>query len=262
MFISGRTRRTPATGARPGFTLIELLIVVAILTLLVSILVPVLGAARDLAKLVVCQAHQRGIGNAWMMYLEDSKDWFPRQSQNMQYFYGGKDPIAYAQYMPNFILPFRPLNPYVDRAKKNTGSTDLFRCPANRAIRELTEPREVTQGYSVYDWWGNCFPLNPYLLMSFDLDLGWLVGKAVSIGDVKTPLSKTLLAGDSQWYYTTGYTPGGKIYDANFHNRENRMNALFLDGHAATAVFVTGMDVTADYTIPIVYFPDPPATAP
>ena len=242
-----------------AFTMIELLVVVAIIALLVTILVPTVTAARNLAKLTVCLSQQRSLGNAWMLYLEDSKEWFPPQRQNMQYFYGGKDPCLYVQYNPGFMLPVRPLNPYVGRSYAKEQSAEVFRCPANREIRELTQGREVTQGYPVYDWWGNCYPLNGFLLMRFDPDaLAWIPGKAVSYRDVRTPLSKTVLLGDSQWYYTTTFEPGSYVYDAYFHNREDRMNATFLDGHAATIQFVLGKDVTPDYTVPIYYLPDPP----
>jgi prepilin-type N-terminal cleavage/methylation domain-containing protein/prepilin-type processing-associated H-X9-DG protein len=53
---------------RRGFTLIELLVVIAIISLLVSILLPSLQQAKELAKLAVCQTKLRQLGNYGAMY--------------------------------------------------------------------------------------------------------------------------------------------------------------------------------------------------
>ncbi|MCC7290498.1 MAG: prepilin-type N-terminal cleavage/methylation domain-containing protein [Phycisphaerales bacterium] len=55
----------------PGFTLIELVVVIAILALLISILLPSLSRAREGAKTTTCLAHQRQIGMAARMYMDD-----------------------------------------------------------------------------------------------------------------------------------------------------------------------------------------------
>ena len=44
-------------GKRKGFTLIELLVVVSIIALLMAILMPALGEARDQPKLVMCRSN-------------------------------------------------------------------------------------------------------------------------------------------------------------------------------------------------------------
>jgi prepilin-type N-terminal cleavage/methylation domain-containing protein/prepilin-type processing-associated H-X9-DG protein len=70
-------RRRSHRNGRSGFTLIELLVVVAIISLLVSILLPSLQRAKDLAQRVVCMSNLRSLGMAFTFYLEDSRQLLP-----------------------------------------------------------------------------------------------------------------------------------------------------------------------------------------
>ena len=65
------------TGHRPrAFTIIELLVVVSIIALLVGILLPAIGKARDQAKVSISQANLRNIGTAHGSY---AAEWNDRQ---------------------------------------------------------------------------------------------------------------------------------------------------------------------------------------
>jgi prepilin-type N-terminal cleavage/methylation domain-containing protein len=53
---------------RRGFTLIELLVVIAVIAILMAILIPALGRARELARRTACQGNLRQLQIAWESY--------------------------------------------------------------------------------------------------------------------------------------------------------------------------------------------------
>ncbi len=61
-----------------GFTLVELLVVVGIISVLVSVLLPTLGAARESANRVKCSSNLHQIALACIMYANDNHGKFPR----------------------------------------------------------------------------------------------------------------------------------------------------------------------------------------
>ena len=231
-----------------AFTLIELLVVIAILSVLVTLLLPSLRRARGRARDVLCAGQLRHIGLGWQMYLQDSKEAFPVWRQNMHWFYGGRHPAIVNDAeagKSSFMLSYRPLNHYVGMMVENERGLGLFRCPADRPIGDPDGGQGVTRGHTTYDYFGNSYMMNWMLLVPIDTETGReQMGETFYLNDVEIPASELVLAADCQWYYTVA----DARWDAHFHNTEDKMNVLFLDGHASFLQLVRGESATPDYT--------------
>ena len=62
---------------RSAFTLIELLVVIAIIAILAAMLLPALQQSRERARVTHCSNSFHSIGKAGLMYVDDSKGFFP-----------------------------------------------------------------------------------------------------------------------------------------------------------------------------------------
>ncbi len=112
---SRRMRRAPR-----AFTLIELLVVVAIIALLLSILLPSMGGAREAARASVCASNMRQLAIAANTYANDHQDWL---NPLEDYYYapdGTKGPELTFRY---FLFPYVSSMP------------QTFDCPSDRKYR-------------------------------------------------------------------------------------------------------------------------------
>ncbi len=123
--------RRGAQGRAAAFTLIELLVVIAVLAVLIGLLFPALGAARESSRRTKCLANLRGIGVGLAVYLNDSKGLLP-EARPLHPTPTGNDPQGSND--PSLLDLLRD---YVDAPTPRAGDdglyivSDPYRCPSD-----------------------------------------------------------------------------------------------------------------------------------
>jgi prepilin-type N-terminal cleavage/methylation domain-containing protein len=75
------TARVAARRVRPAFTLTELLVCAAVIALLVSMMVPYFGRAREKVRLTICRSHLRNVGVGLTAYVARNNSHLPVAEQ-------------------------------------------------------------------------------------------------------------------------------------------------------------------------------------
>jgi prepilin-type N-terminal cleavage/methylation domain-containing protein/prepilin-type processing-associated H-X9-DG protein len=214
-----------------GFTLIELLVVISIIALLISILLPALGAARKSARNAQCHSnlHQWGILTA--AYASDSRDFFwphdntfdlsPTTNRSRNY---------YQNYARRIYL-----SGVSDKVWYRGGS--INGCPDHVDT--------IQSGLNTYKHWS--YGVNYFLSYNYAKSFPKKVSSVIK-------QAQTLWIMDMAW--DASNPPVGYYYGANASTIETRAgaihpnqtcNVLYVDGHAAGRQDITAYDLDANY---------------
>jgi prepilin-type N-terminal cleavage/methylation domain-containing protein/prepilin-type processing-associated H-X9-DG protein len=242
-----------------AFTLIELLVVIAIIALLIGILLPALGAARDQSRAIVCGSRLQQLGVGIAAYLNDYDNTLPQYRVDIGgklavvgTLFGGKKGTLPAYGINDIGPERRPLNQYVltgvDVPKDSDNQTfemDMFNSPSDKG--GLVQ--FVGRVESMYDLLGTSYTLNDHALSANAA--GPEIDTLVPNGGGKMPLadnpSKVWVLGSHTMY---NYDKGDDRKHAWYGNKDMRGNVLYLDSHVRVGVRVpTGaVNTTGEYT--------------
>lgn len=194
------------TARRRAFTLLELMIVMAIITILAGLLLPVLKGALDTARQVTCMSNLRQIGLAHQVYAGDFDEWMAILGRGTDADFLAARDLPELGYLE--CPPMSGVAPKIDEARgtvwddpakekgyRGTGNTDYGTCNYTFAYNMEAEPPIYSH---VPDWDrdGSGDPIPPYLALGMLVDRempfrGWGVFYDSSDPD-KGPFQRTM----------------------------------------------------------------------
>ena len=216
--------RNPKSKIRNGFTLIELLVVIAIIALLVSILLPSLNKAKELAKDIVCMSNKKQVGLGLFLYANDNDGTIPAAMHEPWIGWDWRPwvtKLVHGDYVPisgdgQATTPVTTWNPWSGNVYYSHNKDTAWVCPT-------LEKASYCSGYMAGS---NCGPAHaPGTNISQRLSQIPRAGaEAMLICHGKA---------NSGWYAYCSGLGGGDTHVLNFfiHHSGDSTNVIFKDGH-------------------------------
>ncbi|MDY6913783.1 MAG: type II secretion system protein [Planctomycetota bacterium] len=205
-----------------GFTLVELLVVITIISLLVSVLMPSLSAAKEQAYRAVCASNLKQLGLALQMYAYDQDGYLPSPDAHIlglghhwaypfESYYWGYLTAFYPDYIPLKIL-YCPSNETPIQVNYDT-TTFYFGCinrfQENQQIIGTDKIDEPTYYYNS----GELAEQNPLLAADLQSDIGYAYGR-YHINHKFKGVNCVFAGGNVEWFALSKlvtYDPGGQL---------------------------------------------------
>ncbi|HEX8915956.1 MAG TPA: type II secretion system protein [Humisphaera sp.] len=244
------SRRRSSPRCRSAFTLVELLVVIGIIALLMSILLPTLGRAKEQANAIKCASNLRQLGQAFVMYANNNGGAFPFLSWNDGTRLYAEDWLWWQAVRADQIDQ-SSVQPYAGFGKNNL---EMLRCPADdltrvKANSAVCGPYPVSYAVNMYMASGATNALN-----RTGVTPDMRVAKKMT--DVREPAEKVLLIEEDPSTIDDGHVViwqpvGGMNLLSIRHNMGRRReddnptaanpvpnpqcmgNVVYVDGHAA-----------------------------
>jgi prepilin-type processing-associated H-X9-DG protein len=196
-----------------AFTLLELLLVIAIISLVISIVLPALSRSRETARVAMCQSNLRQQIIAVEAYIGDYEQFYPAADDpvSMAPFYWLWMGLGYRQFIGTYLVPnISAQNPSVLTCPSEATSPDAYdRTSYMYSLAFYHSPEQINALSSPADTYTNPQPA---------------VGCNTSL--VRRPADK-IMAGE--WASNHGPLEG----DQGWWDLRGRRAYLFADGHAA-----------------------------
>lgn len=222
-----------------AFTLIELLVVISIISILISILLPALGAAKKSARAMQCLTLVKQFAAVNFMYAGDHHGWYvPLRN----YTYADESYWTKSKYFQQSLNARKPVN------GASVYWTASFACPDAELAKETLDSEgrvNIGHAYGLNVTWNSSFSFPPHKIINGQ-DLRVITQMDLDQLDI----SKKIMFADctkdwqingrrvSYWEGTDALTeakwPTTSISaKMSFrHNNGKGMNASFYDGHA------------------------------
>ncbi len=216
------------TGSRSAFTLIELLVVIAIIAILMAILLPALGRARDMSRSTLCLNNEKQNGVPIALYSQDNQEYPPPSSNGTIKWFQTLEDCGYMKTGYPGGVAITQICP-----------AGTLLCP-NAKLRDRGGPRWETTSLVgpgpsfsqlTSDVWGSTYGEQAYLTSDFSppstyWNGSWPMYRHMRFSQVTDQAADLVLLGDSVISSMASY-----YHTAIRHSNNRRFNTLFWDLH-------------------------------